>query len=203
MGLACVAKQHGDSNAIALKTRRNSPIMSTRGRGQKRKSKLRFEPKKLKRVGESESVSKTGCEHSNSLLWGEHAFLCLRRPRVAACGCSRLGCSTTYRAGQAVMGGEEESSWLSIVIDRVDKLALRIGGYEDEAPGEQSSSTRLLCSCPRALSPLFLCCRWNTFAATGSVDVSRLWVRVRCIHLCFCRILRRCRQSYNILPLLL
>eukprot|EP00903_Cladosiphon_okamuranus_P011368 g10716.t1 len=37
------------------------------------------------------------------------------------------------------MGGEEESSWLSIVIDRVDKLALTIGGYEDEAP-EQTFS---------------------------------------------------------------
>eukprot|EP00752_Nemacystus_decipiens_P005929 g5355.t1 len=32
------------------------------------------------------------------------------------------------------MDGEEESSWLSILIDRVDKLALSIGGYEDEAP---------------------------------------------------------------------
>lgn len=35
------------------------------------------------------------------------------------------------------MSGEEDSSWLSIVIDRVDKLALKIGGYEDEAPGKR------------------------------------------------------------------
>lgn len=37
------------------------------------------------------------------------------------------------------MDGEEETSWLSIVIDRVDKLALTIGGYEDEAPGKRNS----------------------------------------------------------------
>lgn len=38
-------------------------------------------------------------------------------------------------ASSGVMGGEEETSWLSSVISQVDKLALRIGGYEDEPPG--------------------------------------------------------------------
>lgn len=34
-----------------------------------------------------------------------------------------------------VMDGEEEESWLSSVISQVDRLALRIGGYEEERTG--------------------------------------------------------------------
>lgn len=34
-----------------------------------------------------------------------------------------------------VMDGEEEESWLSSVISQVDRLALSIGGYEEEPTG--------------------------------------------------------------------
>ena len=55
------------------------------------------------------------------------------------------------------MDGEEETSWLSIVIDRVDKLALSIGGYEDEAPGKQNQASARDCCF------FLLCClSWNT-----------------------------------------
>ncbi len=45
---------------------------------------------------------------------------------------------------------EEDQSWLSSVIDRVDKLALSIVGYENDAPGQKASAfplSRLLVDC--------------------------------------------------------
>lgn len=54
------------------------------------------------------------------------------RPRHAPC--PEMG--STQGVG-GVMGGKEEESWLSSVISQVDRLALTIGGYEDEPTGWQ------------------------------------------------------------------